>query len=120
MFSNTIDKKKQIVDNNGNTIVDLTETIFGNYVTGSGMNINSVKLNEDYAMRPDKVSFAEYGTIDNTEYILKYSGISNPFSMDRDDVLMIPDEVMANNQMKVMEEENIEVNIESMNNINFF
>jgi len=33
-------------------------------------------------MRPDKVAFAEYGKDEYTEYILKYSGVSNPFSID--------------------------------------
>ena len=42
-------------------------------------------------MRPDKVAFAEYGTDEYTEYILKYSGVSNPFYIDEDDVLFIPD-----------------------------
>jgi hypothetical protein len=42
-------------------------------------------------MRADKVAFAEYGTDEYTEYILKYSGLSNPFSIAEDDVLFIPD-----------------------------
>jgi len=42
-------------------------------------------------MRADKVAFAEYGTDEYTEYILKYSGVSNPFSIAEDDVLFIPD-----------------------------
>lgn len=32
MFSNTIDKKNQIVDPNGNTIIDLTTSIFAEQV----------------------------------------------------------------------------------------
>jgi hypothetical protein len=51
-------------------------------------------------MRPDLVSLSMYRTIDNTELILKYSGISNPFSLDDDDVLLIPNESTAKAQMK--------------------
>jgi hypothetical protein len=41
-------------------------------------------------MRPDLVAISEYGNVDYTEYILKYTGICNPFALDDDDILMIP------------------------------
>jgi len=47
---------------------------------------------EKYAMRPDLISFAMYGTEDYAEYILKFSGISNPFTLCEDDVLKIPND----------------------------
>ena len=60
-------------------------------------------------MRPDKVAFAEYGTDEYTEYILKYSGVSNPFSIDEDDVLFIPDPGQAEAQMQDVEDEKTEI-----------
>ena len=79
MFKNTIDNKETIVDKNGNTIVNFVSSIFGKKVVA--MNAyNSVRLTEFFQMRPDKVSFNEYGTTDNAEFILKYSGIYNTFS----------------------------------------
>lgn len=98
MFENTIDKKQLIVDNKGNSIVDLTPSIYGEYITPV-TNYNTVGLNETYQMRADKVAFAEYGTTNGTEFILKYSGISNPFSLDKEDVLMIPEYDIAQKQM---------------------
>jgi hypothetical protein len=50
---------------------------------------------EKYAMRPDLISFAMYGTDEYAEYILKFSGISNPFSLSDDDILKIPNESEA-------------------------
>lgn len=98
MFTNTIDKKQTIIDPNGNAIVDFTPSIYGEYITPIN-SFNTVKLNEAYQMRADKVSFAEYGNLDGTEFILKYSGITNPFALDSEDVLMIPEFDIAQKHM---------------------
>jgi hypothetical protein len=58
-------------------------------------------------MRPDKVAFAEYGKDEYTEYILKYSGVSNPFSIDYDDVLFIPEPSEAEAQMEDVENQEV-------------
>ena len=108
MFTNTIDKKKFVTDNNGNQLVDLAASIFSK--SAAGLNTyQTVKLTSHYQMRPDKVAFAEYGTDEYTEYILKYSGVSNPFSIDEDDVLFIPDPGQAESQMKDVEDEKTEI-----------
>jgi len=104
MFDNTIDKKQKVVDKNGNEIVDLTTSIFKRSVSGIN-SYNSVRMNEYYQMRADKIAFNYYHTDEGTEYILKYSGISNPFSLDKDDVLMIPNMGQANEQMTDYSEE---------------
>lgn len=105
MFSNTIDKKPFIINpNDNNEIVDLTKSIFAK--SAGGLNTyETVKLDETYQMRADKASFHEYGTDEYTEYILKFSGVSNPFSVDEDDVLFIPDPQEANAQMVDVEEQ---------------
>lgn len=50
-------------------------------------------------MRPDKVAFQTYGNVEYTEMILKYSAISNPFTLDKDDVLMIPSDSEVYSQL---------------------
>ena len=73
MFEYTIDKKKEITDRNGNTIIDFVTPLFHKNATGvADYQIKRVGNNK-FVMRPDLVSFAMYGTIDNTEYILKFS-----------------------------------------------
>lgn len=89
MFDKTLDEKPTIRDNNGNTIVDLAKSVFRNYLQTPTSYVLK-KLTKTYVMRPDRISFMEYGTDEYTEWILKYSGISNPFSLDEDDILMIP------------------------------
>lgn len=108
MFTNTIDKKKFVTDKNGNQLVDLAASIFSKSAAGLN-NYQTVKLDNTYQMRPDKVAFAEYGTDEYTEYILKYSGVSNPFSIDEDDVLFIPDPGEAEAQMQ--DEEDIKTQV---------
>lgn len=98
MFQNTIDGKQFITDQNGNSIVDLTTSIFKSSAKGID-TYNSIRMTEYFQMRPDKVAYNEYQTDSGTEYILKYSGISNPFSLKDDDILIIPDMKQAAAQM---------------------
>lgn len=46
-------------------------------------------------MRPDLVSQMMYDTDEYAEFVLKFAGISNPFSLDDDDVLLIPNDMQA-------------------------
>lgn len=89
MFSNSIDNKPLFQNNDGNILRDLCQTMFdvrsNNYVS-----YNMFKLSSDYVMRPDLISQAVYNNSLYAEYILKYNGISNPFSMEEGDIILIP------------------------------
>lgn len=52
-------------------------------------------MSDVYHMRPDLVSQMMYDTEDYTEFVLKFAGISNPFTLDDDDVLLIPNDSQA-------------------------
>lgn len=57
-------------------------------------NIKVVKyhiVSEDDAMRVDKISQQYYGNVNNIDRILKWNGISNPFSIAPGMILEIPD-----------------------------
>ena len=91
MFQYSLDSKPIIIDKNGNYIVDLCKSMF----TRNAGQIESYtvrKMTNFYEMRPDLVANAEYGNTESTEFILKFSGISNPFTLSEDDILMIPNE----------------------------
>ncbi len=101
MFVYTIDKKPEITDLKGNTIVDFIKPLFNKESTGvADYQIMRVDA-EKYQMRPDLISMAMYGDIDEAEYILKFSGISNPFSLDKDDILKIPNDQEVYGMMAV-------------------
>lgn len=95
MFTYTIDKKPTIKDKKGNTIVDFVQPLFKKNSVGVQDYMIRRIDSEKYAMRPDLISFAMYGTDEYAEYILKFSGISNPFSLSDDDVLKIPNDAEA-------------------------
>ena len=48
------------------------------------------KVPESMVMRPDLVSIAEYDSDEYTDIILKYNNISNPFSLNKDDIILLP------------------------------
>lgn len=104
MFQNTIDGKQHITDQEGNEIVDLTTSIFKNSATGID-TYNTIRMIDYFQMRPDKVAINEYKSDEGTEFILKYSGISNPFSLKDDDILIIPNMEQATAQMTDYTEE---------------
>ena len=76
-------------DKNGNMIIDLTRSSINPFINVGTERIISVP--EDYVMRPDLLSIAAYGTADYLDLILKYNGISNPFSLYEGQVIAIPD-----------------------------
>lgn len=88
-FDYSIDNKPLIKDKKGNEIVDLTKSVFNRNV-GSTVNFTSYAISERFVMRPDLISIAHYGDDTGTELILKYTGISNPFSIYEDDIMRIP------------------------------
>lgn len=59
-------------------------------------NINTIYkpkviiVNEYYVARPDLISFAMYGDDKYADILCKINGISNPFEMNEDDTMIIP------------------------------
>ena len=87
-MSLTIFELKPFIVKDGEKIIDMTYPSirynYDPYITGA------VSMNEQLEMRPDLVSRAAYGTTDFWDFILKFNGISNPFSIDRNDIFLIP------------------------------
>lgn len=89
MFLNSIDRKPLYTRPDGAVVRDLTQSMFdekaNNYV-----NATAYRIPYGYEMRCDLISQAVYNNTINAEYILKYNGISNPFSIDAGDIILIP------------------------------
>jgi hypothetical protein len=65
-------------------------------------SVQSVHVVEnDETCRIDLVSLSEYGTHDHVDAILKFNGISNPFSITEGDVLLIPKIDVAKKKWKL-------------------
>lgn len=71
-------------------IIDLTEASFK--FTGELLVTGTVMVTEDFVMRPDLVAAQVFGNQDKFDYLLKFNSISNPFSIDAGDILLLMDE----------------------------
>jgi len=89
MFSNSIDNKPLFTKADGQIVRDLTQTMLDSTVT-PGLSYTAFKVPQDYVMRPDLISKSVYNTTQYTEIILKFNGISNPFSIDVGDLILVP------------------------------
>ena len=90
MFLNSLDRKPIFTRSDGIDIKDLTASMF-NPATDNYISYTVYKVPKEFAMRPDLISAAVYNNTLYAEIILKYNGISNPFSINEDDVILIPD-----------------------------
>lgn len=98
-LTRTIDTKPLIKnERDGNEIVDLTvQSVKG---TTNVPTINMILVGKDEEMRIDLISKYGYGSVDFSEKVLKYNGISNPFSIEEGDFLVIPDQIQSNSDMR--------------------
>jgi hypothetical protein len=89
MFPNSLDKKAIFVKDDGTQVKDLTESMF-NLGNTSYAKYNVYRVPKEYAMRPDLIAAAVYNSASYAEIILKYNGISNPFSINEGDLILVP------------------------------
>jgi len=89
MFNNSIDNKPNFTRPDGLTVKDLTASMF-NLQYNNYVSYNIYRVPKEFAMRPDLISAAAYNNTMYTEIILKYNGISNPFSIKEGDLIFIP------------------------------
>lgn len=83
-------KKKDFVKTNGDTVVDITRRS----VSFLGAQVNQGKryaVEEGIQMRADLVSKIFYQSTEFLCLLLKYNGISNPFALNVNDLILLPD-----------------------------
>ena len=90
--------KKPIINKNGENVVDLaTKSI--EYKSFDYYIVDAFYVSEDIEMRPDLLSYAIYGNTDDWDKILKFNGISNPFSLGKNDFILVPELSWMGDQM---------------------
>jgi hypothetical protein len=89
MFVNSLDKKPVFTRPDGTVIKDLTYSMFDINSNGN-VNWNIYKVPKEYEMRPDLIAGAVYNNTLYAEYILKFNGISNPFTIKEGDIILVP------------------------------
>lgn len=90
MFSSIVlsQKSKILDENNEVSLVNLSSRVITSILGINASNFTTVKSGEE--ARPDLISLREYGTDDHQDEICKMNGISNPYSLDLGDALVIP------------------------------
>ena len=78
---------KNIITKDNNTYIDLLSKSYDGDLIKTGTFIT---VNKYYVARPDLISFALYGTDKYADVICKINGISNPFELNENDVLLVP------------------------------
>jgi hypothetical protein len=89
MFLNSLDNKPIFERADGFKVKDLTASMF-NLKSNNYVSYNVYRVPKEFAMRPDLISAAAYNNTIYAEIILKFNGISNPFSIQEGDVILIP------------------------------
>lgn len=115
MFNNSIDSKPLFKKTDGKEIRDLTQSML-DLKKNTYVNYQAYKVPKEYAMRPDLISKAVYNNTLYAEVILKFNGISNPFSINTGDVILIPDLEDAQERIKIPEATLKEDNAEKIRN----
>lgn len=84
------DLKSEMVKD-GITMLDFMENNFKVSYTDSFLRISKVILiQERHLCRLDTLSYEAYGTTDYPDIIMKFNQISNPFSMELNDLIVVP------------------------------
>jgi hypothetical protein len=106
-FPKTVDAKP-VIDKDGDSIIDLTSQVLKN----DDFIINDIcVVPDDFTMRPDLVVKVKYGDISKLEILLKANEISNPFTIEGGDVLILPDVNNIDNFISKSEKEENPSNI---------
>jgi hypothetical protein len=92
MYLKLIDLKSEML-RNGVTLIDLQELNFEvNYMTEDFRVKRIFLLEEHHLCRPDLIVWENYRNLDYLDAFLKCNQITNPFSMELYDIIVIPQE----------------------------
>ena len=80
-------ERKPIIEHQGTRYKYLMADVINHDVKISG---SFVMVNKEYVARPDLISLAVYGTDEYADILCKINGISNPFELNENDVVIIP------------------------------
>jgi hypothetical protein len=80
--------KKPIIKKNNEDVIDISSASI-RYVSDPYIEY-VINVTNEMIGRPDLISQAAYGITSYWDLILKFNGISNPFSLCENDILLIP------------------------------
>jgi hypothetical protein len=90
IVSNILSNKYFVSKENKDFLRDLTRSSISPARLASVLSRNSVLVDSFSVMRPDLIAHQTYNDQNKFDLLLKYNGISNPFSLEEGRVLFIP------------------------------
>lgn len=87
----TLLNKYSITKKDGDVLPDITRSSIDANLLGRLASSRNLLIDSFSVMRPDLVSYNYYGSHDYMDIMLKYNGVSNPFSLYEGQVLFLPD-----------------------------
>jgi len=87
MLDYKIIEYKQKITKDDVTYIDLLSKTFNKDLEPNG---HLLIVNKYYVARPDLISLALYGTDKYADAICKINGISNPFELNEDNIIIVP------------------------------
>lgn len=88
LTSKILNRKRKFTTAIGDIIDDLISSTFT--YPESASTIGPAAVNEEEAMRPDRIAERLYGDSMLWDSILKFNGVSNPFSLDSGEIMFLP------------------------------
>lgn len=96
-YIKTVDSKPIVTDDNENLIRDLSAR---SLKEDDFRYVDIIICPKEFVMRPDLISKLKMGNHNNLEILLKGNEISNPFSIDEGDILLIPDPINSDSKFE--------------------
>jgi len=84
-----LDYKPKVIKD-GVEIVDLSPASL-RFDAETSYIVDAFYAGSDMRMRPDTISDRAFGNVDNWDLLCKFNGISNPFAIDEDDLIAVPE-----------------------------
>lgn len=78
---------KPKINKDNDSFIDLMADVFNEKAM---YNPSIIIVNKYYVARPDLISLAMYGDDKYADIICKINGISNPFELNEDDIIVVP------------------------------
>lgn len=94
ILSKLLRVKRVFTKTNGEKIIDLISSTFKFNTDGS--SLGPILVLPEEAMRPDRLAERVYGNSERWDALLKFNGVSNPFSLDSDTLLLAPADIVFN------------------------
>lgn len=84
-------KKGTVTDSKNNLILDLTNNSIKPTFINDTKIVKVVLVSDDFEMRPDLVAKATMGSTSYADILMKFNGISNPYSLASGTYIFVPD-----------------------------